>query len=435
MTLTRTAAEWFTENRLGLFVHWGIYAIPARHEWVMNREEIDPVDYAKYADFFDPDLYDPRAWARAAKAAGMTYAVITTKHHDGFCMWDTATSEYKVTNTPYGRDTLREFVDAFRAEGLRIGLYFSLLDWTHEHFPIDALHPLRNHPDRETINAGRDMAQYRTVMHEQVREILTGYGDIDILFFDYSYDNREHEGIWGGKGAADWGSSELIPMVHELQPGIIVNDRAGLPGAFVTPEEYQPSAPMQVDGVDVPWIGCQTMDGSWGYFREHPRPKSPEIVLDLLIDSVAKGGGLLLNVGPTARGELDDLASDVLAGVAGWMTHNRRSIAGAGATSLVAPPDARYTRRGDRLYLHLMSWPYAHVHLPGLAGKVRHVQFLHDGAEVRTAVFRPGAAAVHTKQGGQPEGTLTLKLPVARPGDAVPVIEIFLTPEASAELS
>lgn len=435
MHTDRNATDWFTENRLGLFVHWGIYAIPARHEWVMNREEIDPTEYAKYADVFDPDLYDPRAWARAAKAAGMTYAVITTKHHDGFCMWDTATSDYKVTNTPYGRDTLREFVDAFRAEGLRIGLYFSLLDWTHEHFPIDALHPLRNHPDRDAINAGRDMSVYREVMHEQVREILTGYGEIDILFFDYSYDNREHEGIWGGKGAADWGSDTLIPMVHALQPGIIVNDRAGLPGAFVTPEEYQPSAPMRVDGVEVPWIGCQTMDGSWGYFREHPRPKSAAIVLDLLIDSVAKGGGLLLNVGPTARGRLDELASEVLAGMAEWMTFNRRAIDGAGATSLTAPPDARYTRRGDRLYLHLMSWPYAHVHLPGLAGKVRHVQFLHDGAEVRTAVFAPGAAAVHTKQGGQPEGTLTLKLPVARPADTVPVIEIFLTAEASAELA
>lgn len=425
-----TENDWFQANRLGLFIHWGIYAIPARHEWVMNREEIDPEEYRTYAEYFDPDLFDPRDWARQAKRAGASYVVMTTKHHDGFCMWDTATTDYKSTNTPFGRDALREIVDAFRAEGLRIGFYYSLLDWTHPQFPIDALHPLRNLPDARQRNEQRDMAVYRELMHEQVRELLTDFGTIDILFFDYSYDNREHEGIWGGKGPADWDSERLIGMVRELQPNIVINDRAGLPGEFVTPEEYQPSEPMRIGDDEVNWIGCQTLDGSWGYFREHPKPKNAKTVIQLLVDSVSKGGGLLLNVGPTARGEFDRLARSILDELGTWMHHNRRSVLGAGASELTAPQDARYTQRDGRLYLHLLSWPYAHIHLPGLADRVKHVQFLEDGAEIRTAVFRPGAAAVHTRQGGQPEGTLTLKLPIEEPDGHVPVIELFLSQES-----
>lgn len=429
MPTTDSTLDWVTANRFGLFVHWGPYAIPARHEWMMMREEVDPADYEKYARYFDPDRYDPADWVRRAKAAGMRYAVITTKHHDGFCMWDTATTDYKITNAPYGRDALREFVDACRDGGLGVGLYYSLLDWHHPQFPVDALHPLRNRPDVEELNTTRDIAAYRAYMHAQVEELVTQFGDVEILFFDYSYSGREAEGIWGGKGPVDWGSEELVAMVRKHQPGIVLNDRAGVGGDFVTPEEYQPSAPMQKDGQDFPWIGCQTLDGSWGYYRDHLRPKDAETVIKLLIDGVSKNGSLLLNIGPNARGALGGHADQVLAEVGDWFTEFGVSIDGAGATSLPAPQDTRYTLRGNRLFLHLFSWPYNNIHLAGLAGHVELVRLVSDGSEIGTVVLKEGLAAVHTKQGGQPEGTLTLKLPIEHPEGIVPVIELILDEE------
>ena len=161
---------WFRHDRFGMFIHWGLYAMPARHEWIKKREEMTDEDYAPYFKYFDPDLYDARAWARQAKAAGMKYAVFTSKHHEGFCMWDSAYTDYKCTNTPAGRDLLKEFVEAFRAEGLRVGFYYSLLDWHHPDFTIDINHPQRNHPDALKMNEGRDMKRYTEYMRSQVRE-------------------------------------------------------------------------------------------------------------------------------------------------------------------------------------------------------------------------------------------------------------------------
>ena len=164
---------WFRAARFGMFIHWGIYAMPARNEWVKNLECMPEAEYDRYPKYFDPDLYDAREWARTAKAAGMKYAVLTTKHHDGFCMFDSQYTDYKCTNTPAGRDLVREFVDAFRAEGLRIGFYYSLLDWHHPQFPIDAYHPRRNDPDAEQQSKGRDMHIYAQSMRDQVRDLLT----------------------------------------------------------------------------------------------------------------------------------------------------------------------------------------------------------------------------------------------------------------------
>ncbi|GAA1519104.1 alpha-L-fucosidase [Kribbella lupini] len=407
--------EWFRHDRFGMFVHWGLYSLAARHEWVKNRERMTDERYQRYFDRFDPDLYDPRAWARSAKAAGMRYVVLTTKHHDGFCLWDSALTDYKVTNTPYGRDLVEPFVAACRAEGLKVGFYHSLIDWHHPEFPIDGLHPQRDEPDPRP----RDIAVYREYLHGQVRELLTGFGTIDYLFFDFSYAGRPN--TWGGKGAEDWGAEELLAMVRELQPGILVNDRTGLPGDFVTPEQYQPSGPM-----GVAWEACQTLNGSWGYDRDNVDYKSPELLVRMLVDGVSKDGNLLLNVGPTGRGLIDPEAETRLAAIGEWMRLHERSIRGCGASAYDAPTDCRYTQNGDRLYLHLFSWPFKHVHLPGLAGKVRYAQLLSDGSEIQLVVPDPTRTAENTRPGAQPPGTLTLELPVRRPEVAVPVIELFL---------
>jgi alpha-L-fucosidase len=355
----------------------------------------------------------------------MRYAVMTTKHHDGFCLWDSALTDFKAPNTPARRDLLRPFVDAFRAAGMRIGFYHSLIDWHHPEFPVDGIHPMRDDEDFKQQAADRDISVYREYLHGQVRELLTGYGKIDVMWFDFSYPDR----WWGGKGKEDWGSEELLAMTRELQPGIIVNDRLEIGGDLVTPEQYQPArAPRAADGGPALWEACQTLNGSWGYDRDNLDWKSPAMLVQMLVDTVSKGGNLLLNVGPTARGEFDARALDRLHAFRDWMRRHERSIRGCSASAYVPPPDCRYTQRGDRLYLHLFAWPFRHVHLEGLAGRVKAARLLSDGSEIKMRVIESGQAAQNTTMAGMPPGTLTLELPIQPPpGDIVPVVELHLS--------
>ncbi|GAA2384049.1 alpha-L-fucosidase [Nonomuraea africana] len=409
----------FREQRLGLFIHWGLYALAARHEWVKQREHLTDADYQPYFDHFDPDLFDPDAWAEAAAGAGMRYMVLTTKHHDGFCLWDSALTDYSVAGTPYGKDLVGPIVAAFRARGLGVGFYHSLLDWHHPDFPIDGLHPLHGRVEEPW----RDIAKYRRYLHGQVEELLTRYGRIDTMWFDFSYSTRLRDGkpTPGGKGAADWRSAELMRLVRELQPGILVNNRLEIPGDFVTPEQFQPPAPP-----GEVWEACQTLNGSWGYDRDNLDYKPVDLLVRMLVDTVSKDGNLLLNVGPDGRGAFDPRALETLRGIGEWMRLHGRAVYGAGPSAFEAPQDCRYTQRGDRLYVHLLAWPYRHLHLPGLAGRVRYAQLLNDGSEIRRLVPDPARDSGHTKLGALPPGTLTLQLPVQRPDVAVPVIELFL---------
>jgi alpha-L-fucosidase len=400
-------ASWWTDARFGLFIHWGIYAVAARHEWVKNRERLTDAEYQRYFDHFDPDLFDPREWAREARAAGMRYFVVTTKHHDGFCLWDSDLTDYKVTNTPWGRDLIGPLVEAFRAEGLRVGFYHSLIDWHHPEFPVDGFHPQRDDEAFRSAAYGRDVRRYADYLHGQVRELLTRYGTVDYLFFDFSY-----ERMAGGKGPADWRSEELLGLVRELQPAALVNDRLGIPGDFVTPEQVQPAGRVERDGRPVLWEANQTLNGSWGYDRDNRDFKTAGQLIRMLVDGVAKDGNLLLNVGPTGRGSFDPEARRILGEVGAWMDLHERSVRGCGASEHVPPPDCRYTQRGDRLYCHVLAWPFRHLHLPGLAGRVEYAQLLGDGSEVR----REESTA----------GTLTLELPTVAPPVEVPVVELFL---------
>ncbi|MFC4619192.1 alpha-L-fucosidase [Camelliibacillus cellulosilyticus] len=417
--------DWFLHARFGLFVHWGLYALPARHEWVMTRELTTPENYKKYFEHFEPDLFDPQAWAKTAKAAGMKYVVFTTKHHEGFAMWDSQLTDYKVTNTPIGRDLLKEVVTAFRDEGIKIGLYYSLIDWHHRDFPIDGLHPLREDEEAKAKNNERDMSRYAEYMHGQVKELLTGYGKIDYLWFDFSYPHRD----WGftkGKGAEDWQSEKLEKMVLELQPHILINDRLGLHRGVTTPEQYQPSE--SLDGNHskrIIWEACQTMNDSWGYDRDNKNFKSAELLIKMLIDTVSKGGNMLLNVGPNGRGEWDSVSVERLESIGTWMRLHQPSIYGAGRSAFVAPPDCRYTQKSDRLYLHLFSWPFKNIHLEGLAGKVTYARFLHDHSEVGMKTFDPEETLTETENNINPNDVMII-LPVIKPDVPVPVIELFL---------
>jgi len=209
--------------------------------------------------------------------------------------------------------------------------------------------------------------------------------------------------------------------VRELQPGILVNNRLEIPGDFTTPEQYQPRGWVTVDGKPVVWEACQTLNGSWGYDRDNLDWKTPDMLIRMLIDSVSKGGNLLLNVGPNARGEFEPRAVETLAAIGDWMRLHGRSIYGCTASEFTPPPDCRYTQNGNRLYLHLFAWPFRHVHLDGLAGRVEYAQLLNDGSEIRFQQPATGNTApiMHAD-------SLTLVLPVQKPPVAVPVIELFL---------
>jgi len=418
--------RWFVHDRFGMFIHWGLYALPARHEWIRNIERIPNEAYEIYFEMFNPDLFDPKAWAKAAREAGMKYFVITAKHHEGFCLWDTKYTDYKATNTAAGRDLLREVVDAFRAEGLKVGFYYSLLDWHHPDFTIDRLHPLRDLPAEEIakLNAPRDIKRYAQYMRDQVTELLTNYGKIDILWFDFSYPDDN------GKGCADWESEKMIELVHRLQPGIIVDNRLDLPGSgdIVTPEQYTPDKGMtDENGNPVAWEGCQTFSGSWGYHRDESTWKSPRMCIEMLINHVSRGGNLLMNVGPTSRGYLDARALDRLAAYGAWMKYNSRAIYGCCQPPewFRTPEDCRCTWNPEtgRLYLHCLVWPFKHIHLEGMSGKLRYAQLLADGSEIRIREEK-----CHNLNSSTPDGAVTLELPVLLPeqGCEVPVIELVL---------
>ncbi|MCB9320965.1 MAG: alpha-L-fucosidase [Lewinellaceae bacterium] len=418
---------WWTNDRFGMFIHWGTYSLAGRHEWVKKRERIDDETYQKYFDNFNPDLYNPREWAKLAKAAGMKYAVITSKHHEGFTLFDSKYTDYKVTNTPYGKDALKEWVDAFRAEGLKIGFYYSLIDWHHPEYTIDRNHPLSANSDEEykELNKNRDMSKYREYLKNQVTEILTNYGKIDILWLDYSFPTGEH-----GKGRDDWNSVELIKLVRQLQPEIIVNDRLDLKEYwggwdFTTPEQFKVKEWPTYDGEKIPWETCQTFSGSWGYYRDEMTWKDNKQLLVLLIESVSKGGNLLLNVGPTGRGTIDYRAEEALLKMGEWMKYNSRSIYGCtqAPDSFEVPDNTllTYNPTTNRLYVHLLDYPLQNFTLKGMKGKIKYVQFLHDASEIK--ISAPTGYWINQETN---EGDVNLILPVVKPPVEIPVIEILL---------
>lgn len=415
---------WFTDARFGLFIHWGLYAMGARHEWLKNQEQMDDARYERYFKFFDPDLYDPTLWAKAAAGAGMKYFVVTTKHHEGFCLWDSDVTDYKATNTPAGRDLLKPMVEAFRAEQMRVGFYHSLIDWHHPDFTVDSVHPQRNLSEdaKRKFDEGRDITRYQKYLHSQVEELLTRFGQVDILWTDFSY---------ADKGRAAWDSENLYALIREKMPKVILNDRLDLDSGWdvKTPEQFQPRSWVKVAGKPVVWEACQTFSGSWGYHRDESSWKSVDMLVQMLIDTVSKGGNLLLNVGPTGRGEFDARALERLAGMGEWMKRHSRSIYGctqAPADLGSAPQDCRYTYnpKTNRLYVHVFAWPFGQLYLDGIdSARVEYAQLLNDGSEVLMKgieEWQEHFSGDHKRSG------LSLRIPVRKPDVTVPVIELFL---------
>ena len=386
---------WFTQARFGMFIHWGLYAIPARGEWVRSVEEMPKEDYMPFFHQFNPVDFDPKQWARAAKEAGMKYVVLTAKHHDGFCLFDSQYTDFKSTNTKCGRDLVREYVDAVRAEGLKVGFYYSLLDWYHDDYPHygDKQHPMRDDPAYG--NEGRDFDRYLTYMHNQVRELCTNYGKIDILWFDFSYEDQ-YNVMRGEK----WKATELVTMVRQLQPGVIIDNRLEVSGEgfgsmwegnptpyhgdFVSPEQIIPPQGIQdKQGRDLVWEACVTMNNNWGYCEYDRFYKPAPMLIKKLVECVSKGGNMLLNVGPDAKGNIPPQSQAILKEIGAWMKRNSKSIYGCGKAGMEKPDCGRITRSGNKLYYHVFENSIGPLPLMGLKGEdIDCIRMLATGAEV-----------------------------------------------------
>lgn len=413
----RTA--WFTQARFGMFIHFGLYSIPARGEWMRHYEKVSLEAYRPYFAEWNPHRGHPQHWAALAKRAGQQYAVLTAKHHDGFCLFDSKLTDYKSTNTPAQRDIVREYVEAFRAAGLKVGLYYSLIDWQHPDYPVDRLHPLRD--DAAFKSRPRDFNRYLDYLHGQVRELLTNYGQIDTIWFDFSYDDMAGE---------KWRAAELVKMARSLQPHIIMDNRlvaghedpshAAAYGDFASPEQIIPAeGVVNAAGEPQPWEACVTLNKHWGYARDDHEFKSPQQLIHMLVECVSKSGNLLLNVGPTALGEIQPENVAILEAIGRWMDVNSASIYGCGRANLPKPDWGRYTQRGHTLYAHIFNKPPGPIALLGLQDKIRQARLLADGSEVSLA--RPWNA-------GQTNAEF-LNLPSARlPDELDTVVALELKP-------
>ena len=382
--------EWWRNDRFGMFIHWGPYAVAARGEWVKSDEKMTTKDYQKYVDAFVPSNYNPKTWAKLAKNAGMKYAVMTAKHHDGYCMFDSELTDYKFPEYNNGRDAIREYLEAFREEGLKTGLYYSLIDWHHPDYPNVGNHPMTG---IQNWAKGKKFKweNYLEYMHGQIEELMTNYGKIDILWLDFSFESYVGE---------KWKASELISMIRKHQPDIIINNRltynTGLSegaknfegyGDFETPEQGVPEKGL-VDGYGnpIPWETCLTLNNNWGYSSTDNEWKTDDLLIQTLVNCVSKNGNLLLNIGPDAQGTVPDEAEKELMEMGEWLAVHGESIYGCGKSSIKKPEWGYFTSKDELLYIHWIQPTIGHINIKSLdASKVREVTILTTGKSAATA--------------------------------------------------
>src|SRR5437870_8709622 len=346
--------QWWHEARFGMFVHWGLYSVLGRHEWVMENEGIPVSEYAPLAKKFQPMPHAARAWAKLAKQAGQKYMVMTTKHHEGFCNFNTKLTDYCAPKQGPGRDLVAEYVEAARSESLRVGFYYSLMDW--------------HHPDGARCAQDED-ARKRFVeyTHGLIRELMTNYGKVDVLWYDVSWP----------LDADQWESERMNKMVFELQPDIIVNNRNKLPGDFSTPEQQ-----IKADTEGRAWETCMTLNDSWGYQRADDDWKSSRRVIQNLIACSRDTGNYLLNIGPRADGSVPEDSVRVLTEVGQWLRRNGEAIYGSDPCQPRRSNYASFTRKGNTLFMHVHFWPGNYVAIAGLQTRVKSARFLASGKKI-----------------------------------------------------
>jgi alpha-L-fucosidase len=387
---------WWHEAKFGMFIHWGLYSVIGQHEWAKEVQGIPLAQYELVAKHFNPKPNAAREWAKLARRAGQKYMVMTTKHHEGFCQFDSKLTDYCAPKQGPGRDLVREFVEAARAEGLRVGFYYSLMDW--------------HHPDgarcKTDLAARKRFVEYT---HGLIRELMTNYGKIDVLWYDVDWPLT----------AEEWESERMNKMVFELQPEIIVNNRNGLEGDFSTPEQ-------EIKAADAgrAWESCMTLNDSWGFNHGDDAWKTPKTIAANLAICAGGGGNYLLNIGPKPDGSIPEETVAILEAVGQWLDTNGKAIYGTERVTAGGNVNANYTRRGNTLYVHQQFWPRhtpaaewlsfyqpeTVIGLGGLKAKVKSARLLKTGQNVQFT---------------QDELTLRLTgLPLQSPDQPVTVIEI-----------
>ena len=404
--------KWFKEARFGMFIHWGTYSVLAGEwkgnknhaEWIRETAQIPLEEYTPIKDRFNPTKFDADSWVRMAKDAGMKYITITSKHHEGFALFDSKWSDYDVMGTPFKRDIMKELADAAAKQDMTMCWYHSIMDWHHPDYL-----PRRNWEAESRPVGSANMDRYVQFLHNQVTELLTQYGPIGVMWFDGEWESTWNHGY----------GQPLYDLCRKLQPNVIVNNRvdvgrggmggmsdAGFAGDYGTPEQEIPATGMP--GVD--WETCMTLNSNWGYNKADKNYKSTKQVIHMLCDIVSKGGNYLLNIGPTPEGEFPPESVQRLKEIGGWMKVNGDSIYGTTASPFQSLPWGRCTVKGSTLYLHVFDWPTnGKLVVPGL------------GNEVVSARLMAGSKSLKAVRTG---GGVSISVPSSAPDNMASVVEL-----------
>ncbi|RYD80373.1 MAG: alpha-L-fucosidase [Sphingobacteriales bacterium] len=389
--------EWFADARFGLFIHWGPFSIPGNGEWVMNNQKITVKNYTRLEKFFNPVDFDAATWVKTAKTAGMKYITLITRHHDGFSMWDTKYSDFNIMNTPYKKDIVKMMAEECHKQGIKLFLYYSLLDWRREDYP------------HETGKTGQfsgrkghgDYASYLQFMKNQLTELLTNYGEIGGIWFDGHWDQTAPEGAADRSSRIDWKYNEIYELIHKIQPQCLIGNNHHLspfPGEDFQmfeqdlPGENKSGLSFQEASNHLPLEACITINGSWGFSLTDTSYKSKTELIHTLVKSSSLGANLLLNIGPMPNGEIQTEFIERLGGMGEWLKIYGESIYGTEAGFIKPQPWGSVTQRDRKIYVHILDSKNASVSFDNFRfKKITKAYLLKDGSKVKFSLKKDSA--------------------------------------------
>lgn len=412
------ARKAFEAMRFGLFIHWGPFSIPGSGEWVMNNRNIKVKDYTRLKDFFNPIEFNAAAYVSLAKSAGMKYITLITRHHDGFSMWDTKYSDFNIMNTPYKEDIVKMLANECHKQGIKLFLYYSLLDWRREDYPHET-----GKTGQKTGRLGKkgDYASYLQFMKNQLTELLTKYGKIDGIWFDGHWDQTAPEGEKDRSSRINWKYDEIYGLIHKLQPWALIGNNHHL-SPFSgedfqmfekdLPGENKAGLSFQEPSDQLPIETCETMNDSWGFNLTDNKYKSEKQVVHFLVGAAGRNANLLLNVGPMPNGKIQEEFVDTLQATGKWMAKYGETIYGTKGNVIKPQTWGLATRKGKTIYVHLLNESGAdYIVLPGFDQKPKSAVLFDGGAKVQYRLENGGLHLMVKKDPASIDTIVKLELP------------------------